>query len=429
MNPLLESNAKLNNNNDNPRKFIVPENGSEKDGSIDVGSDFVVIATVSHLPESQFSQMNKGENSISLALRNRFLTIQFEANKINENSRKEIAKSIIEKEEAKISKSHMNDNDGIPSSLRPNLITDPAVIDKLSECIAKAFTDETPIRQIAKLSNAVALGYGIIEYTTPEAFIQACNMNTDWLASDSSETLVNRTVDQFVIDPTFYYKTEDKHSPMWQTISALSLGSATSQHVFLQGPPGSGKTVAVRHFSENRVFNQHSPVYSVACSAETTKEQFFGSIIFESNGFRFNDGPLVQAAKEGAVFLADEFNLLPQNVMLSLLPFLSGKAGDITQHPDIPNNIIIAPGFLFVATGNEDNERGRNKLPDYIKNLLHRIVVNIGSDDQNNQIELFVDLLLVLYNKELDHNFFQGFFSVLYILLYLLKIDYYLLLR
>ena len=252
--------------------------------------------------------------------------------------------------------------------------------------MVKKFTDNTLIRQVGQLSSSVAMGYGIIEYSSPDDFVQACDMKHNWLGSEPSKTLVNRTINQLVDDPTFYYQTTDKNSPMWQTIAALCVGSATSQHLFLQGPPGSGKTVAVRHFSENRNFHRRSPVYSVACSAETTTEQFFGSIVFESNAFRFNDGPLVQAAKEGAVFLADEFNLLPQNVMLSLLPFLSGKAGDTIKHPDIPNDIVIASGFVFVATGNEDNERGRNKLPDCIKNLLKRIEVNIGSDEHNSQI-------------------------------------------
>jgi MoxR-like ATPase len=118
----------------------------------------------------------------------------------------------------------------------------------------------------------------------------------------------------------FFFK-GDRQTPMWRSIAALSVCSATGWPLFLQGAPGCGKTEAVRHFSSNRLFKERTPVYSVSCSVETTVEQFIGSQVFEKGGFQFVEGPLVQAAREGCVFMADEFNLLSPSVMTALIPF------------------------------------------------------------------------------------------------------------
>jgi MoxR-like ATPase len=127
----------------------------------------------------------------------------------------------------------------------------------------------------------------------------------------------------------FFFK-GDRQAPVWQLIAVLIVSSATGVPLFLQGAPGCGKTESVRHFSRSRTFNEHMPVYSVSCSAETSIEQFIGSQVFEQGGFKFVEGPLIQAAREGCLFLADEFNLLPPNGMISSWwsSLSSGHQGD-----------------------------------------------------------------------------------------------------
>ncbi|KAA6368242.1 MAG: hypothetical protein EZS28_036231, partial [Streblomastix strix] len=106
------------------------------------------------------------------------------------------------------------------------------------------------------------------------------------------------------------------------------------------------------------------------------------------NGFRFVEGPLVQAARQGCVFLADEFNLLTPAVMIGLVPFLSARPGDTFIHPEIKDPITISSGFIFVATGNEDTERGRVKLPQFVDSLLQRFIVsNPSAKDMEGLIE------------------------------------------
>jgi MoxR-like ATPase len=179
---------------------------------------------------------------------------------------------------------------------------------------------------------------------------------------------------------------------MWQSIAALSICSAAGTPLFLQGAPGCGKTEAVRHFSANRTFNDRTPVYSVSCSVETSVEQFIGSQVFEKDGFRFVEGPLLQAAREGCVFLADEFNLLPPSVMVALIPFLEARFGDEFVHPDVRERIRIGHGFLFVATGNEDTERGRVRLPDFVLSQFRRLEVrNPNKENMEQLISQIID--------------------------------------
>jgi MoxR-like ATPase len=65
-----------------------------------------------------------------------------------------------------------------------------------------------------------------------------------------------------------------------------------------QGASGCEKTEAVRHFSANRDFNSRTPIFSVVYSVEASVEQFVGSQVFEKGGFRFVEGPLVEAVRE-----------------------------------------------------------------------------------------------------------------------------------
>jgi MoxR-like ATPase len=79
--------------------------------------------------------------------------------------------------------------------------------------------------------------------------------------------------------------------------------------------------------------------------------------------------------REGCVFLADEFNLLSSSVMLGLIPFLSSSPGEIVGSNIVPTELKISFGFLFIATGNEDTEKGRMRLPMYVKKLFRIVEV------------------------------------------------------
>jgi MoxR-like ATPase len=356
LNPVLEKNARL-----GPTKFLVPEKGESPELDVKVG--FVVIATLTINPRRQGP-------AVSLALRNRFVTIAVEAPVLVVPLREKIAQMAITSVSDHLASIDLS---SLSSWAIPK-VPDPSAVQDLVRVIGQAVPETATVRDIALLSRAARSVFGVIECKSCESHVQTCRLVPEELASEAVETLVHRTVNDGVPGQRFFFK-GDRKAPMWQSMAALSVSSATGVPLFLQGAPGCGKTEAVRHFSSNRTFHDRTPVYSVSCSAETSIEQFIGSQVFEKGGFQFVEGPLIQAAKEGCVFLADEFNLLSPNVMIALIPFLEARVGDEFTHPDVRDQIRIAPGFLFVATGNEDTERGRVRLPDFVMSQLRRLEV------------------------------------------------------
>ncbi|KAA6398498.1 MAG: putative dynein heavy chain [Streblomastix strix] len=363
INPVLEKNSQR-----EKIKFLVPEKGEAVEQEIKQG--FVVISTLT-------INENRQTPAISLALRNRFVTVAVESPKLQEQQRAQIAKDIISKNTKKM---QTIKNDGLPTDITPK-IPDDNDISHLAEAISRSLPDTTTIRDISLLVHTVCFTFGIVKKLTTEEQIELCKFQPKSLASEAAETFVQRTLKIPTSRQRFFYE-GDKNSPMWQVISALSIASISGQPVFLKGEPGCGKTEAIRHFSINRKFHPRNPVFSVSCSSETTAEQFIGSLVFEKNGFRFVEGPLVQAARQGFVFLADEFNLLTPAVMISLIPFLSARPGDTFIHPDIRDPITVSSGFLFVATGNEESEKGRVKLPEFVKSNFQHINVQNPSPEQ-----------------------------------------------
>ncbi|KAA6394275.1 MAG: putative Midasin, partial [Streblomastix strix] len=382
LNPVLEKNMRR-----GITTFFVPEKGEQTEEQVQQG--FVVIATLTINPHRQTS-------AISPALRNRFVTIAVEHPELTEYLRTSVAQAIITKTTNKIPNIK---NDEVPFNIKPTVpIKEPL---ELAKAISSALANTKTLRDVAILTHASCCTYGIVNYSSIAEHIALSNLQSAALGSDAAGTFVLRTLNEVNSGQRFFYE-GDKFTPMWQSIAALTISSASGWPLFLQGEPGCGKTEAVRHFSANRTFHAQNPVFSVSCSAETLVEQFIGSLVFEKNGFRFVEGPLVQAARQGFVFLADEFNLLPPAVMISLVPFLSARPGDTFIHPEVHDKITVACGFLFVATGNEDNEHGRVKLPEFVDSLLHRIPVINPSD---LQLESLIDRIMKSnYPKTIEYG-------------------------
>jgi MoxR-like ATPase len=362
MNPILEKNARFEGSS-----FLVPEMGKSKEQPVAPG--FVVIATLSIDP-------NRNSEAVSLALRNRFVTIAVEAPVLNESLKLSIARAGIMRSGIQLDR--LANSERPPWAEARSLDEDDAA--GLSLSVAGAFSLEAAndcdhtIRGLILLSDACCRVFDMIPSQNHSEHVDVCRLRHEALAFQATETLVERTLKDPVPDQRFFYRGDTK-SAMFRTIAALSVASGIGRPLFLQGAPGCGKTEGVRHFSSHRRFHARTPVYSVSCSDETSTEQFLGSQVFEKSGFRFVEGPLVRAAREGCVFLADEFNLLYSNVMMALVPFLEARPGDSFLHPEVRDEITVAPGFLFVATGNDDTEKGRVRIPDLVMYQLLRLHV------------------------------------------------------
>jgi hypothetical protein len=232
LNPLLETNAKI-----EDVQFLVPEKGGLD--QMDVGKSFVVIATLA-TPTST-SQMCGDNCGISLALRNRFVTIHVESPDLNSSEiRKEIARSVLSRMTIKKinAASKAGNIEGVPNSYIPSTlqttILNTELINNLSEAIANTKLPPCTVRDIALLATAVGWAHGTIEWKEPEELVRACTLDEKWLASDEADTLILHTVGHNKPGQRFFFSTHDRYSPMWQVMAALCMASASAQHLFLQ---------------------------------------------------------------------------------------------------------------------------------------------------------------------------------------------------
>ena len=123
-----------------------------------------------------------------------------------------------------------------------------------------------------------------------------------------------------------------------------------------------------------------------------------GNYSFKRNEFEFIKGPLLIAMEEGESILFDEFNLCSENIFVKLLPIFNANINETINLKEVPYPVKIREGFLIIATGNSDKEKGRKQIPDYI--LSEIFVLNIGN---NSDFELNEYILM----KIMEENYLQ----------------------
>ena len=156
--------------------------------------------------------------------------------------------------------------------------------------------------------------------------------------------------------------------------------------IFLQGAPGSGKSAAARHYGSFRKFHNRIPILSISCNSDLTFDYFVGNYSLKNSEFTFVEGPLLIAIKNGEPILFDEINLCTEEILINLLPLLKANVYDYIQLKGVPYSVQIKPGFLFIATGNADNELGRKKIPKIISDEFTRAEIKEPKFDQNSKL-------------------------------------------
>lgn len=96
--------------------------------------------------------------------------------------------------------------------------------------------------------------------------------------------------------------------------------------------------------------------------------------------FEWVDGPLVQAMKDGAVFLADEISLADDSVLERLNSLLEPERTLLVAEKGIDLNdsnnsetIIANERFLFISTMNPSGDFGKKELSPALRNRFTEI--------------------------------------------------------
>ena len=121
--------------------------------------------------------------------------------------------------------------------------------------------------------------------------------------------------------------------------------------VMLKGPTGCGKT----RFVEHMAWRLKRPLITVSCHDDLAASDLVGRFLIRHDGTVWQDGPLTQAVRSGAICYLDEVVEARQDTTVVLHPLTDyrrilpiDKTGEI---------ISAAPGFMLVVSYNPGYQR------------------------------------------------------------------------
>lgn len=122
--------------------------------------------------------------------------------------------------------------------------------------------------------------------------------------------------------------------------------------MMLKGPTGCGKT----RFVEYMAWKLSKPLITVACNEDMTASDLLGRYLLDANGTRWQDGPLTQAARSGAICYLDEVVEARQDTTVAIHPLtdarrilpLERKGEVVKAHPDFQLVVSYNPGYQSV---------------------------------------------------------------------------------
>ncbi|KAJ1669103.1 AAA ATPase midasin, partial [Coemansia sp. RSA 25] len=99
--------------------------------------------------------------------------------------------------------------------------------------------------------------------------------------------------------------------------------------------------------------------------------------------FAWHDGPLVQAMRQGSVFLMDELNLADDSVLERLNSVLEPSRTLVLAEQTGGATLIAAPGFEFVATMNPGGDYGKRELSPALRNRFTELWAPTTADTED----------------------------------------------
>jgi nitric oxide reductase NorQ protein len=145
---------------------------------------------------------------------------------------------------------------------------------------------------------------------------------------------------------------EPRYHPQGQEVALYEAAYAARLPVMVKGPTGCGKS----RFVEHMAWRLGKPLITVACNEDMTASDLVGRYLLDSQGTRWIDGPLTQAARIGAICYLDEVVEARADTTVVIhaltdhrrcLP-IDKKAEVLQAHPDFQLVISYNPGYQSV---------------------------------------------------------------------------------
>ncbi|MEJ7139131.1 CbbQ/NirQ/NorQ/GpvN family protein [Amphibiibacter pelophylacis] len=156
---------------------------------------------------------------------------------------------------------------------------------------------------------------------------------------------------------------EPWYRPQGDELAQFSAAAAAGLPVMLKGPTGCGKSRLVEHMA----WRLGRPLVTVACNEDMTAADLVGRFLLDATGTRWQDGPLAQAARLGAVCYLDEVVEARADTTVVIhaltdhrrsLPM--DKKGELLQaHPDFLLVISFNPGYQNLSKELKPSTRQR----------------------------------------------------------------------
>ena len=151
------------------------------------------------------------------------------------------------------------------------------------------------------------------------------------------------------------YKTPSKYVPPvdidyvwseWVRDVLVWLCMDKFQPLYVFGPSGTGKSSCLRQVCA-RI---NMPVFSVTGSERLEVSDLLGHYVLKNQTTQWLDGPLVQAMKEGALFVIEEIDVCSSSILMALNTILDGSDLVIAEHGG--ELVKRHPQFRIAVTGN-----------------------------------------------------------------------------
>ncbi len=150
-------------------------------------------------------------------------------------------------------------------------------------------------------------------------------------------------VEQYRIQKEPYYL------PVADEVELYEAAYSVRMPMMLKGPTGCGKT----RFVEYMAWRLGKPLITVACNEDMTAADLVGRFLLDSQGTRWQDGPLAVAARHGAICYLDEVVEARQDTTVVIHPLTDNrrvlpleKKGELVHaHADFQIVISYNPGY------------------------------------------------------------------------------------
>ncbi len=150
-------------------------------------------------------------------------------------------------------------------------------------------------------------------------------------------------ISQYQITTQPYYR------PVADEVELFQAAYTVRMPMMLKGPTGCGKT----RFVEYMAYTLGKPLITVACNEDMTASDLVGRYLLDAQGTRWQDGPLVIAARYGAICYLDEVVEARQDTTVVIHPLtdnrrvlpLEKKGELIKAHADFQLVISYNPGY------------------------------------------------------------------------------------